>query len=61
MAEYITLLGAEDVRSAGSSMKSAAETMRQAAGSMEDSLQRHRQFMEDWINRLETITLNKEE
>ena len=55
MAEYITLLGAEDVRAAGSSMKSAAETIRQAAGSLEDSLFRHRQFMDEWMCRLETL------
>jgi hypothetical protein len=53
MAEYITLLGTEDVQKAGSSMRSAAEGMQSAASSLEDSLSRHRQFMDDWLMRLE--------
>jgi len=41
MTEYIHLTGAEDVRSAGSSMVSAAETIQRAASYIEDSLSRH--------------------
>ena len=55
MADFITLLGAEDVRSAGSSIRTAAEEMRRAAGSIEDSLERHRIFLDDWLFRLESI------
>ena len=53
MSEYMTLLGAEDVQKAGSAMRSAAESMQSAAGSFEDSLFHHRQFMDDWLIRLE--------
>jgi len=55
MEKYITLLGAESVSSAGSDMKSAAETMRQAAASIEESLNRHKIFMEEWLTTLEAI------
>ena len=51
MAGYITLLGAEDVRSAASTMSSAADDMRRAASSIEDSLERHRRFLDDWLQR----------
>ena len=54
MPEYITLMGAEDVRSAGVAMGRAASVMQSAASSMEDSLQRHRIFLDEWIMRLET-------
>ena len=53
MAEYITLLGAEGVQKAASSIRSAAEEMQSAVGFLEDSLFRHRQFMDDWLIRLE--------
>ncbi len=55
MSEFITLLGAEDVRSAGSSMREAASEMQRAAASIEDSLQRHRLFLDDWLFRLEEV------
>ena len=60
MAEYIQLLGAEDVRSAGSAMRNAASEMTRAASSFEESLHNHRLFMEDWLMRLEVITYKKE-
>ena len=55
MVEFITLLGADDVRQAGSARKSAACEMRNAAASIEDSLQRHKQFLDDWLCRLEAV------
>ena len=55
MAEYITLLGAGDVRSAGSTIREAATVMRGAAASIDDSLSRHRTFLDDWLFRLEEI------
>lgn len=55
MNDFITLLGAEDVRSAGSSMRTAAGEMQRAAASIEDSLARHRMFLDDWLLRLESI------
>jgi len=57
MSDYITLLGAEDVQRAASSIRSAAEAMQSAADSLENSLSRNQRFMDDWILRLqEAIT-----
>ena len=53
MSEFITLLGAEDVRSAGFSMKTSASTIQSAASQVEDSLHRHRMFLSDWLYRFE--------
>jgi len=53
MAEYITLLGAEDVRRAASIMQQAADTMVSAASQMETSLHFHRQYLDEWLMRLE--------
>lgn len=55
MKNFVTLLGAEDVRAAGSAMRNAAGQMVQVASIMEDSLQRHRLFLDDWLIRLEII------
>lgn len=55
MADYITLLGAEDVRSAASAMQRAADEMRQAAGTIDHAMLQQRQFMEDWLYRFEQI------
>jgi len=55
MTENIYLIGAEDVRSAGNTIKSAAETMQRAAASIEDSLTRHRQFLDEKLGILEQI------
>lgn len=54
MADYITLMGVDDVRSAGNRMSSAADTMRTAAGQIDESLRRHEQFLDDWLQRFET-------
>jgi hypothetical protein len=53
MADYVTLLGSEQVLNAGYAMKSAASDMDRAAGNLEDSLRRHRMFMDDWLERFE--------
>lgn len=53
--EFITLIGAEDVRAAGSSMRAAAGEMQRAAASIDESLTRHRIFLDDWLVRLEEI------
>lgn len=55
MSNYITLMGAEDVSRAGSRMASAAEQMSRAAGSIDDALQRHQQFLDDWLMRFEAV------
>ncbi len=53
MSDYITLLGAEDVRAASNTMYGAAEEMKRAAATMDFTAERQRQFMDDWLNRFE--------
>lgn len=55
MADYITLLGAEDVRSAASTMSSAAREMLQAGSNIDDALRQHQRFMDDWLSRFEQV------
>ena len=45
--EYVQLIGAEDVRSAASTMKQAAEEMRQPASALSDALHIHGRIVED--------------
>jgi hypothetical protein len=53
MANYVTLLGTEQVQSAANRMVEAAESMRHAASIMDDILERHHRFMDDWLMRFE--------
>ena len=53
MTDYITLMGAEAVQSAGYAMKGAAEQMSRAASNIDQSLIMHQRFMDDWLRRLE--------
>lgn len=53
MADYVTLMGAEEVRSAANTMLSAASEMRAAASSIDSSLEQHRRFLDDWLQRFE--------
>lgn len=55
MTEFVHLIGAEDVRSAGSAMRVAAEEMNRAAASIDESLRIHRLFLDDWLFRLQDI------
>lgn len=55
MADYVTLMGAEDVRSAANTIRQAADEMRRAAASIDDALQRHRHFMDEWLTRFEDV------
>lgn len=52
--DYITLMGADDVKSAGYTMRAAAMQMQQAASSIEYVLGRHEQFLDDWLLRFES-------
>ena len=54
MAGYVTLMGAEQVQSAGNRMLSAAEQMNRAASSIDESLHRHQQFLNDWLQQFAT-------
>jgi Sec-independent protein translocase protein TatA len=57
--DYVTLLGAEDVRSAARQMSSAANEMKQASANMDESFRRHQMFLDDWlrqfVNAIETL------
>lgn len=55
MAEYVHLMGADDVRNAGNTMASAASEMRSAASSMAHSFECHQRFLDDWLGRFEAV------
>jgi len=55
MPDYMTLVGAEDVRSAANTMRNAAEEMRRAASTIDETFARHQRFMDDWLNRFEQV------
>ena len=59
MAEYIHLIGAEDVRRASNQIQNAASDMIRAASAFENSLHQHMLFMEEWLGRLETVLTDK--
>lgn len=49
--ESIHLYGAEIVREAGRTIAAAASDMRSAVSSLDDTLHRHRLFLDDWLDR----------
>lgn len=53
----MTLLGAEQVQSAGHQMASAADTMMRAASYIDETMRRHQQFMDDWLRRFQETEL----
>lgn len=53
MADYITLLGAEDVARAARNMAEASAEMSSAARNINYSLTQHQRFLDDWLQRLE--------
>ncbi|WP_095203699.1 hypothetical protein [Mesorhizobium carmichaelinearum] len=53
MAEYMHLIGAEEVRSVGNAMSGAASEMRGAASSIDSAFERHHRFLDDWLQRFE--------
>ena len=55
MAEYVTLLGAEQVSHAAASIRAAADTMLRAASNMEGSFNEQQRFLNDWLQRLEIV------
>ena len=52
------LEGSEDVRKASHNMSSAASDMQRVASSIEESLSRHREWQDEWLDRLEQIMEN---
>lgn len=55
MAEYMHLVGAEDVSRAASTMSSAASEISGAARSIDWSMEQQRRFMDDWLQRFEEV------
>jgi hypothetical protein len=55
MAEYVHLVGAEQVQSAAITMRSAAEEMSRATSQITYSLEAHQRFMTDWLVQLDGI------
>jgi len=53
MSDFITLLGAEDVRNAGHRMQEAANQFRQSVAQLEDIFQQQQVFLNDWLLRYE--------
>lgn len=53
MAEYVTLLGAEEVSRAASRMLDAADQMSRAASNFASAAEQHQRFLDDWLNRLD--------
>lgn len=57
MSDYVTLLGAEDVRRAGSSMASAGEEIRRASAEISEAVMRSGRHVEDFGNSARLIGL----
>lgn len=53
--ERILLVGTEAVENAGAAMRNAAEGMKQAAVNIDASLERQQRFMDDWLQRFESV------
>lgn len=55
MSDHVTLIGAEEVRSAGLRMAEAARDMQQAASSIDFTLAAHQRFLDDWLTRFADV------
>ena len=55
MADYITLLGAEDVKRAANQMQSAADDFKQSVGYLDEVLRRHEGNMAALVFRQEEL------
>jgi hypothetical protein len=53
--DNIHLIGADDVRAAGNSIRGAAEVMSSAALTIDGALERHQRFLDDWLVRFEAV------
>ena len=51
MAEFVTLIGADDVARAGSAMREAAAEITRAASAIEYAMSQHQRHIEDWLAR----------
>ena len=57
MADYMTLLGAENVERAAHQMTNAAHTMQMAADSIRESNDRQREFLWEWLEALKAALI----
>lgn len=55
MAEFMHLVGAEDVRAAASRMSDAADRMNAAASAIDDALFRDRRLRDEQLQRFEVL------
>ena len=53
--ERILLVGTEAIESAGYTMRDAAAGMKQAVMNFDASLECQRRFMDDWLQRFESV------
>jgi hypothetical protein len=52
---YVQLIGADDVRSAASTMSSAADQMQSAASNIAYAFESHQRFLDDWLTRFQVV------
>ena len=53
--DTMLLIGADDVRAGGYAVGRGAQEMKNAAATMDYSLQQHRQWMDEWLMRFESV------
>ena len=61
MSDYVTLLGAEQVQSAGARMASAADDMQRAASSISESVERLIRALDEHASRVENSMRYRDE
>lgn len=61
MPDYVTLMGAEEVSRAASTMREAAHNMERAASTISEALQRHERMMEEFVVRMEALVTDATE
>jgi glycine cleavage system pyridoxal-binding protein P len=55
MAEYIHLVGAEQIQSAANRMVEAAHEINRAANTIHDAMQRHEEVMRDLMIKIDNV------
>lgn len=56
--DNIYLVGSDDARSGGNTMREAAQQMNNAASSIQFAFENHQRFLDDWLQRLEHILIS---
>lgn len=55
--QYITLHGTEQVASAARQMQQVADSIQRAANNLDHSLQMNQRWMDDWLQRFQSIVM----